>query len=64
MGLINVINCFKNLGLGKKEIAKIACKIEIDILKKPIGMQDQYNAVYGGLKWYKFYEKNKVKVKT
>ena len=64
VGLINVINCFKNLGLGKKEIAKIACKIEIDILKKPIGMQDQYNAVYGGLKWYKFYEKNKVKVKN
>lgn len=62
VGLINVINYFKNLGLRKKEIANIACKIEIDILKKPIGMQDQYNAVYGGFKWYKFYNKNKVKV--
>ena len=62
VGLINIINYFKNLGLKKKEIAKIACEIEINILKKPIGMQDQYNAVYGGLKWYKFYDKNKVKV--
>ena len=62
VGLINLINYFKNLKLKKEEIAKIACKIEIENLKKPIGMQDQYNAVYGGLKWYKFYDKNKVKV--
>ena len=27
-------------------------------------MQDQYNAVYGGLKQYDFYDNNKVKVKN
>lgn len=62
VGVINLINHYKNLGLTKHDIAKIACRIEINILKKPIGMQDQYNAVYGGLKWYKFYKKKYVKV--
>jgi D-glycero-alpha-D-manno-heptose-7-phosphate kinase len=33
----------------KVEIAEIASCIEIDILKKPIGKQDQYMATFGGL---------------
>jgi len=31
-------------------LAREACEIEIDILKKPIGKQDQYIAAYGGLR--------------
>ena len=64
VGLINLVNHYKKLKLSKEEIAKAACKIEIEILNKPIGMQDQYNAVYGGLKQYDFYDNNKVKVKN
>ena len=43
--------------LTKKKIAEIACRIEINILKKPIGMQDQYIAAYGGLNWINFKSK-------
>ena len=54
VGAINCINKFLKINLSKNEIATLACKIERNTLKKPIGMQDQYNAVYGGLRWYKF----------
>ncbi len=30
-------------------LAKLACEIEIDRLKEPIGKQDQYIAAYGGI---------------
>jgi len=33
-----------------RQLAKEACEIEIDVLGKPIGIQDQYIAAYGGLR--------------
>jgi len=38
----------------KKEIAELACHIEIDILKDPIGKQDQYASAFGGINGYTF----------
>jgi len=35
-------------------LAREACKIEIDVLRKPIGIQDQYIAAYGGLRFLEF----------
>jgi D-glycero-alpha-D-manno-heptose-7-phosphate kinase len=32
-----------------QELAEEACKIEIDLIGKPIGKQDQYAAAYGGI---------------
>jgi D-glycero-alpha-D-manno-heptose-7-phosphate kinase len=32
-----------------KELAELACKIELENLKEPIGKQDQYIAAYGGI---------------
>jgi D-glycero-alpha-D-manno-heptose-7-phosphate kinase len=37
-----------------ERLAKEACDIEIDILRKPIGIQDQYIAAYGGLRFLEF----------
>lgn len=36
------------------ELARLACEIELDILKEPIGKQDQYIASYGGLTCFEF----------
>jgi D-glycero-alpha-D-manno-heptose-7-phosphate kinase len=36
------------------ELARLACQIEIDILKEPIGKQDQYIAAYGGINCFEF----------
>jgi D-glycero-alpha-D-manno-heptose-7-phosphate kinase len=58
VGSINCIIKYLKINLSYKQIAELACKIERNILRKPIGMQDPYNAVYGGLKWYNFTSKN------
>ena len=36
------------------ELAEQACQIEIDILKEPVGKQDQYIAAYGGITCFRF----------
>ena len=38
------------------ELAKIACKIEIDLLGEPIGKQDQYIAAFGGITGFGFHK--------
>ena len=37
-----------------EQLAQEACEIEIEILGKPIGVQDQYIAAYGGLRYFEF----------
>jgi D-glycero-alpha-D-manno-heptose-7-phosphate kinase len=37
-----------------EQLAQDACRIEIDILGKPIGRQDQYAAAYGGINQFSF----------
>lgn len=54
VGLLNALHHFKNTPITQKELAETACKIELDILKKPIGKQDQYIAAYGGFNRFKF----------
>jgi len=36
------------------ELARLACEIELEILKEPVGKQDQYIAAYGGLTCFEF----------
>lgn len=36
------------------ELAELACKIELDILKEPIGKQDQYAAAFGGVTCFRY----------
>jgi len=37
-----------------RELAEIACRVEVDILGDPIGKQDQYAAAFGGINAYTF----------
>ena len=54
VALVKAISTTCNLKLSAKEIAEMACEIEINKLGKPIGVQDQYAAAYGGLNWVTF----------
>lgn len=40
--------------LHPKELAELACKIEIEELREPIGKQDQYIAAFGGITEFNF----------
>src|SRR5579864_3600987 len=44
----------KNL-VHPHELAEQACKIEIELLKEPVGKQDQYIAAYGGITCFRFH---------
>jgi D-glycero-alpha-D-manno-heptose-7-phosphate kinase len=54
---VGVLNALYHLVGGTptlEQLAREACEIEIDILKKPIGVQDQYIAAFGGLRFFEF----------
>ena len=40
--------------LDKREVAEAACRLEIDLIKEPIGKQDQYAAAFGGFNVLQF----------
>jgi D-glycero-alpha-D-manno-heptose-7-phosphate kinase len=48
VGLINSISHYLKQKISKKALAELACHIEINLLKEPIGKQDQYASVFGG----------------
>lgn len=50
VGLLNALFALQGKLKSAEELARLACKIEINILKEPIGKQDQYIAAYGGIK--------------
>jgi len=49
VGLLHGLHVLKRNYVSLQELAEEACHIELNILKKPIGKQDQYLAAYGGL---------------
>jgi D-glycero-alpha-D-manno-heptose-7-phosphate kinase len=54
VGLLNALYAYKGCFKTAEELAKDACRLEIDILGEPIGKQDQYIAAYGGLCYIQF----------
>ena len=49
VGLLNALHALTQNPVGPERLAEEACRIELDILKKPIGKQAQYMAAVGGL---------------
>lgn len=49
VGLLNALHHDRRDYVPLQQLAEEACHIELDILKQPIGKQDQYMATYGGL---------------
>jgi len=63
VGLLNALYNYLGKSVSAEKLAKEACDIEINILKKPIGKQDQYIVAYGGLKKLIFNSDETVDVK-
>jgi D-glycero-alpha-D-manno-heptose-7-phosphate kinase len=49
IGLLNALSSLAGNPMSSEELAKEACRIEIEILGQPIGKQDQYAAAIGGI---------------
>jgi D-glycero-alpha-D-manno-heptose-7-phosphate kinase len=60
--LLKVLYSHHKLHLYQKELAELACHIEIDILGEPIGKQDQYISAVGGITGMTFHKDDKVTV--
>lgn len=60
VALLNALHTFKREYVSTEQLAREACHIEIDVLKDPIGRQDQYIAAYGGITAFTFHPGGKV----
>ena len=52
--LLKALHALKRNLIHPRELAEQACHIEIDLLKEPIGKQDQYIAAFGGITCFSF----------
>lgn len=49
VGLLKALHALSQEPVSTHDLAEEACRIELEILNKPIGKQDQYMAAFGGL---------------
>lgn len=54
VGLLAALYAYKGMHVSAERLAAEAFDIEVNILKNPIGKQDQYAAAYGGLRHIQF----------
>lgn len=52
--LLKVLHKYKRHFIHPRELAEMACHIEIDRLGEPVGKQDQYAAAFGGVTLFEF----------
>jgi D-glycero-alpha-D-manno-heptose-7-phosphate kinase len=54
VGLLTALYGYRHRVVSPQMLAEQASQIEIDVLSKPIGRQDQYAAAFGGLNYIRF----------
>lgn len=54
IGVLNALHTYLGENVGSRQLAEEAIKIELDILGKPIGVQDQHAIALGGLRAIEF----------
>jgi D-glycero-alpha-D-manno-heptose-7-phosphate kinase len=62
VGLLNAMYTYLGTPKDAETLAREACQIEIGVLGKPIGRQDQYIAAYGNLQFIRFQQDGTVAV--
>jgi D-glycero-alpha-D-manno-heptose-7-phosphate kinase len=60
--LLKALYAHRRKLIHPQELAELACHLEIDCLREPIGKQDQYIAAYGGLTCFTFHRDDRVTV--
>lgn len=54
VGILNALHTLNGESVSARTLAEEACHIEIEMLGRPIGKQDQYSAAYGGFNYIRF----------
>ena len=54
VGALHAMHAYHGELVPAENLAREACAIEIETLEKPIGIQDQYIAAYGGFRFFEF----------
>ena len=62
VGALNALYAFQGRHVSPDQLAQQACEIEIDVLGRPIGKQDQYIAAFGGFQTIRFHPDERVSV--
>lgn len=62
VGLLHNLYTSQAKYITKNRLAEGACEIEIDILKEPIGKQDQYASAFGGFNMIEFLQDGNVMI--
>jgi D-glycero-alpha-D-manno-heptose-7-phosphate kinase len=62
VGALHALYTYLGEIVSAEKLARDACNIEMNILKKPIGIQDQYIAAYGNLRYFEFMPDGQVRV--
>lgn len=62
VGLLHAFYTYQNRLVTAEQLAREACRIEIEIIGKPIGRQDQYAAAYGGVNQFVFHHDDSVEI--
>ena len=58
--MLKALHTLKKNLIHPRELAEEACHIELNLLKEPIGKQDQYIAAYGGITCFRFLPNDQV----
>jgi len=61
VGSLHAMYTYLGENIPAERLAQEACEVEIEILHKPIGVQDQYISAYGGLRFFEFCSGGNVK---
>lgn len=64
VGLLNAMYTYLGTPVGHEQLAREACEIEITVLGKPIGVQDQYIAAYGGQRFLRFSPHGRISIEA
>jgi D-glycero-alpha-D-manno-heptose-7-phosphate kinase len=62
VGLLYALHILRGENVSAGQIAEEACHVEIDVLGRPIGKQDQYAAAFGGLNFISFRKDGRVEL--
>jgi D-glycero-alpha-D-manno-heptose-7-phosphate kinase len=62
VGLLYALHTLRGEDVSAGQLAEEACHVEIELLQRPIGKQDQYAAAFGGLNYMSFQRDGRVQM--